>query len=118
MAQADVRWRQRFEFGLDARARALLDGVFQRYPAVREVRAFGSRALGTHRAESDIDIALYGDIDDALAARIAGELDELPLPYQVDVRAYRAVQHAGLRGHIDRVGRTLFVRGGTPSGAA
>lgn len=104
-------------FGLDARTRALLDGVLERYPAVREARVFGSRALGTHRAESDIDIALYGDIDDALAARVAGELDELPLPYQFDVRAYSSVMHAGLREHIDRVGRTLFVRRGTPSGA-
>jgi uncharacterized protein len=60
-------------FGLDAPTRALLDGVLQRYPAVREARVFGSRALDTHRAESDIDIALYGDVDDALAARVAGE---------------------------------------------
>jgi uncharacterized protein len=105
-------------FGLDARARALLDGVLQRHPAVREARVFGSRALDTHRAESDIDIALYGDVDEALAARVAGELDELPLPYQFDVRAYPSVRHAGLREHIDRVGRTVFVRRDPPSGAA
>lgn len=98
------------EFGLDARARALLDGVLQRHSQIREARVFGSRALGTHRPESDVDIALYGDIDDALATRVAGELDELPLPYQFDVCAYAGLQHSGLREHIDRVGRSLFVR--------
>jgi predicted nucleotidyltransferase len=103
-------------FGLDARARALLDGVLERYPSIREARVFGSRALDTHRPESDIDLALYGDVDDALAARVAGELDELPLPYQFDVRAY-PVRHAGLREHIDRVGRTIFTRRVAPSGA-
>lgn len=105
-------------FGLDARARELLDGVLERYPTIREARIFGSRALDTHRPESDIDLALYGDVDDALAARVAGELDELPLPYQFDVQAYPAMRHAGLREHIDRVGRTVFVRRDPPSGAA
>jgi predicted nucleotidyltransferase len=102
-------------FGLDARTRALLDGVFERHSTVREARIFGSRALGTHRAESDVDIVLYGEVDDALAARVAGELDELPLPYQFDVRAYPTLQHTGLREHIDRVGRVLFVRRGAGS---
>ena len=103
-------------FGLDPRTRALLEGVFERHPDIREVRVFGSRALGTHRAESDIDLALYGEVDDSLAARVAGELEELPLPYQFDIRAYSAVRHPGLREHIDRVGRPLFVRHDTPPG--
>ena len=104
-------------FGLDSRTRALLDRVLERYPAVLEARIFGSRAMGTHRAESDIDLALYGEVDAALAARVAGELDELPLPYQFDVRAYSEVQHEGLREHIDRVGRCIFVRRAELSGA-
>jgi uncharacterized protein len=104
-------------FGLDARARALLEGVLQRHPQIREARVYGSRALGTHRPESDVDIALYGDIDDALAARVAGELDELPLPYQFDVCPYAGVRHPGLREHIDRVGRSLFVRAARPAPA-
>lgn len=41
---------------------------------------------------------------------IAGELDELPLPYTFDVCAYRPLRHGRLREHIDRVGRCLFLR--------
>jgi hypothetical protein len=46
----------------------------------------------------------------ALARRIAGELGELPLPYQLDVQPYPSIEHAPLRDHIDRVGRSFFVR--------
>lgn len=84
--------------------------MLERHPRVSEARVFGSRALGTHRPESDVDLALYGDVDDTLAARIAGELDELPLPYAFDVRAYPCLRHAPLREHIDRVGEALFTR--------
>jgi uncharacterized protein len=97
-------------FGLDERARRLLSDVFQRHPQLIEARVFGSRALGTHRPESDVDLVLYGDVDDALAARIAGELDELPLPYGFDVRAYSGLRHPALREHVDRVGTPIFAR--------
>jgi predicted nucleotidyltransferase len=97
-------------WGLDARTRGLLGAVLEQHAGILEARVFGSRALGTHRPESDVDIALYGDVDDALAARIAGELDELPLPYAFDVRAYPCLKHQPLREHIDRVGEVIFTR--------
>jgi predicted nucleotidyltransferase len=97
--------------GLDPRARALVWAVLARHPEVTETRVFGSRALERHRPESDVDLALFGDVDEALATRIAGELDELPLPYTFDVCAYSSLRHNPLREHIDRVGRRFFVRG-------
>ena len=41
--------------------------VFRRVPAIREVVLYGSRARGTHRAGSDIDLALVG-LDDPVQA--------------------------------------------------
>lgn len=99
--------------GLDGRARALLEAVFARHPRVSEVCLFGSRAMGTHRPESDVDLALYGDVDELLAARIASDLEELPLPYTFDVQAYPCIHERPLREHIDRVSRSIFVRGST-----
>jgi predicted nucleotidyltransferase len=96
------------EFGLDDRALALIRGVVTRHPRIVEVRVFGSRAKGNYRPESDIDLALFGDVDGALAGSIAAELDDLPLPYRFDVQAYPAIRHQPLREHIDRVGRVLF----------
>lgn len=98
--------------GLDARSRALLEAVFARHPRVSEAWLFGSRAMGTFRPESDVDIALYGDVDELLAARVASDLEELPLPYTFDVQAYPCIRHAPLRAHIERVRRPIFVRRG------
>jgi len=63
---------------------------------------FGSRAKGTHRCNSDIDIAVWGD--GLYIERIFSELDELPMPYKFDVVEYDKITHIALREHIDRVG--------------
>ena len=97
-------------FGLDARALALLRDVLARHPEVREARVFGSRAQGRHRPESDVDLALYGEVDERQVARIAGELEELPLPHSFDVVSYSGLQHGPLRDHIDRVAQQVFSR--------
>ena len=34
--------------------------VFARYPQISRAVLFGSRAMGTHKPGSDIDIALFG----------------------------------------------------------
>lgn len=98
------------EFGLDDHALRLIREVFARHPTIREARIFGSRAKGNYRPESDVDIAIFGDVDGALVSVVAGELDDLPLPYGFDVQAYNSIKHAALREHIDRVGLQMFVR--------
>jgi predicted nucleotidyltransferase len=77
-------------------------------PVRGTVRRWGSRAKGTQRPGSDIDLVLWGDLDILRVARIGGELDELPLPYIFDVRAYDAIHHPELKAHVDRVGRVVY----------
>jgi type I restriction enzyme R subunit len=69
---------------------------------------YGSRAKGTHRPESDVDLAIQGDLDGLRAASIAAEMDELPLPYRFDVQAYAAIQSSALRDDIARTGVVLY----------
>jgi uncharacterized protein len=85
--------------------------VFKKHPCIAKVRVFGSRAKGNFRRESDVDLAIYGDVDAVLASLVASELDELPLPYQFDVQAYPCIKHAPLREHINRVSQSFFVSG-------
>ena len=87
---------------------ALLRGVFGRHPEIRAVKLFGSRARGTHTAGSDIDLALYGELDALRADAIAAELDELPLPYRYDVKPFHLIKLEPLREHIERVGMTVY----------
>ena len=94
--------------GLQSSELALILSVFRRHPEITEVRVFGSRAKGTHRPQSDIDLALWGVQDPVRAEAIAAELDELPLPYRFDVQSFETIAHRPLRDHIERVGRTIF----------
>ena len=85
----------------------LLRGVFRRHPEVTAVRIFGSRAKGNHTPSSDIDLAVWGDVDDLRAEAIAAELEELPLPYHYDVKPFEGIKLRTLRDHIERVGILL-----------
>ena len=57
---------------------------------------------------SDIDLAVWGQVDALGAEAIAAELDELPLPYRYDVQAFDAITFLPLREHIERVGIPLY----------
>ena len=96
-------------FGLSAATLAALRSVLAYHPHVEQAIVFGSRAKGTHRGASDIDLTLIGE---ALTASellaIEGEIDDLLLPYQVDLSLHAHIEDAALRAHIARVGRPLF----------
>ena len=98
------------DIGLAPHEIELIQGVFRRFPAISEVALYGSRAKGTYRPESDIDLALIGVDDDLQAEAVANELDELPLPYRFDVKAYSEIKYGPLREHIVRVGVSLYRR--------
>jgi predicted nucleotidyltransferase len=84
--------------------------VFRRYPAVSAVKLFGSRAKGTHRPYSDVDLAVFGPLGPLEGEAIALDLEDLLLPYKFDVVPMAHLEHAALREHIERVGITIFER--------
>ena len=98
------------DIGLAPHEIDLMREVFRRFPTISEVALYGSRAKGTYRPESDIDLALVGVDDDVQAEAVADELDELPLPYRFDVKAYGGIKYGPLREHIARVGVSLYRR--------
>ncbi|MFM7292920.1 MAG: nucleotidyltransferase family protein [Planctomycetia bacterium] len=88
--------------GLPARTFEQIGTVLARFPQIRWVRLYGSRALGRQRPGSDIDLAFSCPED--CSAALAGALEELPIPYRVDVTHWESLRHAGLRRHIAAVG--------------
>ncbi len=90
---------------------ALVRGVFGQHPHVATVILFGSRAKGTHSPQSDVDLAITGDVPPLEAEAIAGELDELPLPYRFEVQPLSRITHRPLRDHIERVGISIYPAG-------
>lgn len=82
--------------------------VLHRWPQIERGVLFGSRAKGIARPNSDIDLALYGDVDELIAERVALEMDELPLPYLFDVKAVCQLNNPELIKHIQRVGVEIY----------
>ena len=95
---------------LTAKEQSLIVSVFHNHPEIVSARLFGSRAKGTHTPQSDIDIALWGEVDALRAERIAAELDELPLPCAFDVKPFALIKLKALRDHIERVGIVIFTQ--------
>ncbi|MFP4192918.1 MAG: nucleotidyltransferase domain-containing protein [Candidatus Hydrogenedentota bacterium] len=90
----------------------LLRTVFRHHPELTHVKLHGSRARGTERNNSDIDLALFGDLSGLECRRIRSELDELPLPYRFDVTAYSRHTDPLIKSRIDEEGVTLYARAG------
>ena len=95
---------------LTEKEQSLIVSVFHNHPEIVSARLFGSRAKGTHTPQSDIDIALWGEVDALRAESIAAELDELPLPCAFDVKPFALIKLKALRDHIERAGIVIFTQ--------
>ena len=102
--------------GLTATTVERLQSVLAHYPEVEKAVLYGSRAKGTYRPGSDIDLTLCGgELNHTLLTRIDNELDDLLLPYQIDLSIFSEITHADLINHIQRVGVVFYER--APTGA-
>ena len=98
-------------FGLKESTIAAIQSVFKKYPEIEQVLLYGSRAKGTHRNGSDIDLTLLGDgLTYSLLNRIETELDDILLPYTLDLSLYSSIDNADLLDHIHRVGKLFYQR--------
>ena len=88
-------------------------GVLARHVQVEKALLYGSRAKGTYKNGSDIDLTLLGDglVFDELMG-IMDELDDLLLPYTMDLSIFSMIDHVNLREHIRRVGQDFYHRPG------
>ena len=99
------------QFGLPENSIESIQKVFEEHSKVDEVMVFGSRAKGNYRPDSDIDLALKGrniSFDDILT--LSGKLDELTLPYKIDLVDYNTISEKELVSHIDRAGAVFYER--------
>jgi len=97
--------------GLSIETVAAIHGVLANCPAVEKAVLYGSRAKGNFKPGSDIDLALHGDnLTDMQMADIADQLDDLLLPYTIDLLLFATLNHPELREHIQRVGIAFYER--------
>ena len=93
--------------GLSQQTMAAFLSVLYHHPKVEEVILFGSRAKGTYKPGSDIDLALKGDLQLQDITLLLNRIDDLNLPYTFDLIIYNRIKEPALREHIQRVGIVL-----------
>lgn len=99
----------RDDFGLSDEELEQIVHVLQAFPNVKKGIIFGSRAKGTFKKGSDIDIALLGTNLNEVPTKVAYILnEELLLPYFFDIIDYDAIATPELKEHIDRLGRQFY----------
>ncbi len=97
--------------GLSASTVATIQAILAQVPAVEHAVLYGSRAKGTHKPGSDIDLTLFGkNITADTILRLAGAFDESSLPYTFDLSHFDSLKNTDLRDHIQRVGLELYRR--------
>ena len=96
-------------FGLSETDLTIIREVLSSYSDVKIALIFGSRAKGTYKSASDIDIALKGTLKPDTTDEISAYLNnETPLPYFFDVLNYNTLTNPDLKKHIDRVGVVFY----------
>ena len=99
-----------YDDGLQASQRQAIRQVLRDYAQVQAASLYGSRAMGRYREASDIDLTLLGDIDLLTLNQISLALDDLLLPYEIDLSALNHIENTDLLAHIERVGQCFYLR--------
>lgn len=84
--------------------------VFSSYEEVEEAILYGSRAKGNYKPASDIDLCIIGQLDYSQLLKLENELDDLLLPYKMDISLKHKIDNRDLIDHINRVGKTFYQR--------
>ncbi len=97
------------DHGLNKKQLQSIQSIISDYVSVIDkVVIFGSRATGTYKNYSDIDLVLYGKIEEKIVDRLWTNFYESNLPYKVDIHSYELIKSSPLKNHIDTVGKVLF----------
>jgi predicted nucleotidyltransferase len=100
------------KYGLKNSTIQKIRDVFARYPQVEKAVLYGSRAKGNYKNGSDIDLTLRGGADLTLKVlyKIMDEIDDLLLPYTIDLSIYEHISDPDVIEHIQRVGVAFYER--------
>lgn len=105
---------EKYRFGLTEKTIRTIQIVFAKYPQIERAILYGSRAKGNYRFNSDIDLTFDGEkLDFQLQAKIENELDDLLLPYKIDLSLLRTINDVALLASIRREGIVFYEKNTT-----
>jgi predicted nucleotidyltransferase len=98
-------------YGLKEELINKINQVFKKHTVIEAATLYGSRAKGTFKPGSDIDLTLIGSkLNLEILNAIRNDLDDLNLAYTIDVSIQSDIDNLALLSHIDRVGITFYHR--------
>ncbi len=94
--------------GLSPEVQVQLLAVFKKHSHIKKVILYGSRAKGLFKSSSDIDLTLDApQLDYIEFTKVVNEVDDLLLPYKVDLSIYNQLNNNYLILEIDQFGIEL-----------
>ena len=97
------------EFGLETMERDKIIMSIASIDGVDKAVIYGSRAKGNYKPFSDVDISLVGkSLSYSDLLRLHSIIDDLLLPYEIDLNIFDLIQNENLKEHILRCGRVIY----------
>lgn len=89
----------------------LLCSLFARYKEIEQVILYGSRAKGSNKPFSDVDLTLLGiGLTRSHLNRLMADIDESSLPYLFDISIFAKLTNPDLIEQIEKTGVILYQR--------
>ncbi len=99
------------KFGLKEEVINQIREALSHYSQIEKAIIYGSRAKGTFRPGSDIDLTLLGEnLTLSVVYELSNEIDDLLLPYTFDISILNQISNPDLVEHISRVGVVFYTR--------
>ncbi len=99
-------------FGLSPDVVERIKVILSGFPNIEKVIIYGSRAKGTYKGGSDIDLTLVGaDLTLKTLYALEDKLDDLYLPYTFDISIFSMINNPDLIKHITNFGKPFYAKG-------
>lgn len=96
-------------YGLPESTIAKIVALFAAMPEIEKVILYGSRAKGNFRNGSDIDLVIRGEsASHSQLLSLMNRLDDLLLPYSIDLSLLHEISNPELIDHILRIGVVFY----------
>ena len=101
-------------YGMTDEELELLCSLFARQKEIEQVILYGSRAKGTNKPFSDVDITLLGvGLSRSHLNRLLADIGDSSLPYFFDISILSKITNPNLIEQIEKTGVVLYQRGET-----
>jgi len=97
------------KYGLSDKTIGQIQVVLSSFQEVDKAVLYGSRAKGNFKDGSDIDLTLYGSaLSLKTLHKVENDLDDLLLPYKIDLSIFEQIADPEVIDHVQRVGVVFY----------